>query len=301
MSENQKTLKAIVILLAGLLCFDVMILEVRYLLANYSAPELSAYRNVFGILPSLLVMLYTGELQFQKKSLALRQWKLAFVRGAIVAVAQLTFYSSVGFLELATISALGHTSGLFMVLLSIFLFKERVGKWRWGALIIGFWGAILIIQPGSETFSISALLPLVAAFSYALYLVSMRYFDDDAPNALIYIYASFASGIVATVFALLSGDITPIASLKDGFMILLMSMAGGTGMLLMMFAYRTAPASALAPFGYFAIISAFVFGWIFFGEFPVDKLFPGVLLIILAGTIIIWREHYVRQKQTDTV
>jgi len=43
-----------------------MILEVRYLLENYSAPELSAYRNVFGILPSLLVMLYTGELQFQK-------------------------------------------------------------------------------------------------------------------------------------------------------------------------------------------------------------------------------------------
>ena len=85
------------ILLAGLLCFDVMILEVRYLLANYSAPELSAYRNVFGILPSLLVMLYTGELTIQKKSLALRQWKLAFVRGAIVAVAQLTFYSSVRF------------------------------------------------------------------------------------------------------------------------------------------------------------------------------------------------------------
>ncbi|MFZ9073860.1 MAG: EamA/RhaT family transporter, partial [Paracoccaceae bacterium] len=92
MSENQKTVKAIAILLVGLLCFDIMILEVRYLLENYSAPELSAYRNVFGILPSLLVMLYTGELQFRKKSLALRQWKLAFLRGAIVAVAQLTFY-----------------------------------------------------------------------------------------------------------------------------------------------------------------------------------------------------------------
>ena len=77
-----------------------------------------------------------------------------------------------------------------------------------------------------------------------------------------------------------------------------MLMAGGTGILLMMVAYRTAPASALAPFQYFAIITALVFGWIFFGEFPVDKLFPGALLIILAGGVNIWREHYVKNPQT---
>lgn len=75
-------------------------------------------------------MLYTGELRFQKKTLGLRQWKLAFVRGGIVVGAQLTFYSAIGFMELAAIAALGHTSGLFTVLSSIFLFREHVGRWR---------------------------------------------------------------------------------------------------------------------------------------------------------------------------
>ena len=80
------------------------------LLTNFSAPELSAYRNVFGIIPRLIVMLYTGELRLQKKTLALRQWKLAFVRGAIFAGAQLTFWCAIGFMKIATIAALGHTS-----------------------------------------------------------------------------------------------------------------------------------------------------------------------------------------------
>ena len=65
-------------------------------------------------------------ISLQKKTLALRQWKPAFVRGAIFAGAQLTFWCAIGFMKIATIAALGHTSGLFIVLLSIFLFRERV-------------------------------------------------------------------------------------------------------------------------------------------------------------------------------
>ena len=99
MNARQNTIKAITFLMLGLLCFDVMMLQVRYLLTNFSALELSAYRNVFGIIPSLIVMLYTGELRLQKKTLALRQWKLAFVPGAIVAGAQLTFYNVIGFMN----------------------------------------------------------------------------------------------------------------------------------------------------------------------------------------------------------
>ena len=59
----------------------------------------------------------------------------------------------------------------------------------------------------------------------------------------------------------------------------------------MMLAYRMAAPSILAPFGYMGILSAFFFGWLFFGEFPVESLFPGVLLIVGAGAIILWREQ----------
>lgn len=83
----------------------------------------------------------------------------------------------------------------------------------------GFMGAILILQPEGDAFSKSALFPIFAAFCYALYLVTTRLFENDAPNPVIYIYASVASGITATLFALIYGDISPISSLKQASMI----------------------------------------------------------------------------------
>ena len=69
MAERQNTIKAITTLMLGLLCSDVMMLQVRYLLTDFSEPELSAYRNVFGIIPSLIIMLHTWELLLRKKRL----------------------------------------------------------------------------------------------------------------------------------------------------------------------------------------------------------------------------------------
>jgi drug/metabolite transporter (DMT)-like permease len=68
-------------------------------------------------------------------------------------------------------------------------------------------------------------------------------------------------------------------------------MCGGFGVIFLMYAFRNAPAAVLAPFSYFGIISAFFFGWFFFDELPIDTLFPGILLIIISGLTILWREH----------
>ena len=82
-----------------------------------------------------------------------------------------------------------------------------------------------------------------------------------------------------------------------------MSCFGGFGVVLLMYAFRSAPSSVLAPFSYFGIINAFILGWIFFGEFPIQKLFPGVILIVVAGLIIIWRERkiYVNKESIKGV
>ena len=129
---------------------------------------------------------------------------------------------------------------------------------------IGITGAILTVQPGSNAYGPAAFLPTYAAFCYALYLVTMRLFDDDAPNPLLYIYASIASVIGATLIELMHRNTSPTSSFKQTSMILLTFLAGRTVILLIMVAYRAAPASALAPLGYFAIIIAFGFGWVFF-------------------------------------
>ncbi|MEM7211397.1 MAG: DMT family transporter, partial [Pseudomonadota bacterium] len=80
-------------------------------------------------------------------------------------------------------------------------------------------------------------------------------------------------------------------SWQDAGMIVAMGCSGGLGVLFLIFAYRRATPSTLAPFEYTGILIAFWLGWVFFDEAPVGVLFPGVLFIVGAGLLIVWRER----------
>ena len=283
--------RAILVCLLAYICFDVMSVHVRILSTRYSPQELSVYRNVLGVLPSFILLAHSKQLSFKLSDYKITQWKLAFIRGLYVALAQLLFYTALANLELATVSALGQTNALFVVLIAIFFYGENVGVWRWGALVVGFAGALLIVRPGSDAFSWTALLPIGAALCYAASIVSLRSFDKSISSAVLYLYSAVSAAIGAVILALGTTEFTPIQSLQDGLLILSMSISGGFGVVFLMFAFRNAPAAVLAPFSYFGILTAFCFGWAFFGEFPIDRLFPGIALIVASGLTILWREQ----------
>ena len=284
-------IRAILVCLLAYLCFDLMSVHVRILSVRYSPQELSVYRNVLGVLPSILLLIYTRELSFDIKDYKIKKWKLAFGRGLLVALAQLLFYTALADLELATVSALGQTNAIFIVLIAVIFYREKVGLWRWSAVIIGFGGAVWIMQPGSNLFTWTAVLPIGAAFCYAASMVTLRSFDVSISSAIIYFYSSIAAALGAILLATGTTDFSPIQSMSDALLILSMSLCGGFGVVFLMYAFRQAPASVLAPFSYFGILTAFGLGWIVFDELPLDKLFPGVILIILSGLTILWREE----------
>ena len=284
-------IRAILVCLLAYLCFDLMSVHVRILSVRYSPQELSVYRNVLGVLPSILLLIYTRELSFDIKDYKIKKWKLAFGRGLLVALAQLLFYTALADLELATVSALGQTNAIFIVLIAVIFYGEKVGAWRWSAVIIGFGGAVWIMQPGSNMFTWTAALPIGAAFCYAASMVTLRSFDVSISSAIIYLYSSVAAALGAILLATGTTDFSPIQSMSDALLIFSMSLCGGFGVVFIMYAFRQAPASVLAPFSYFGILTAFGLGWIVFDELPLDKLFPGVILIILSGLTILWREE----------
>ena len=284
-------IRAILVCLLAYLCFDLMSVHVRILSVRYSPQELSVYRNVLGVLPSILLLIYTRELSFDIKDYKIKKWKLAFGRGLLVALAQLLFYTALADLELATVSALGQTNAIFIVLIAVIFYGEKVGAWRWSAVIIGFGGAVWIMQPGSNMFTWTAALPIGAAFCYAASMVTLRSFDVSTSSAIIYLYSSVAAALGAILLATGTTDFSPIQSISDALLIFSMSLCGGFGVVFLMYAFRQAPASVLAPFSYFGILTAFGLGWIVFDELPLDKLFPGVILIILSGLTILWREE----------
>ncbi len=293
--EKPRTFLAIGLVLAAILGFDIMGIMVRLLSERgYSAAEVSAYRNVLGVLPPLVLMAWLGEFRSIRETFVIVRWKLALFRGVTVAIAQLSFYTALAQLELATISALAQTNSLFVVLLSVVLLGERVGAWRIFALILGFAGALLVIRPGAEGFKLAALLPVSAAAFYAFSIVSVRYFDKSVSNGLLYLYSTAASSVAAIGLVFLTSGFSPVQNPSDVVLIFVGAMAGGTAVLFLMLAYRMAAPSMLAPFQYLGILTAFGFGWVIFGEAPIETLFPGVFLIIGAGVVILWRENRAR-------
>ena len=278
-------------MLLAILLFDIQGVIVKFLGERYPVQQLAGFRNVFGLIPSLVVLLLSSEWHARGRLLRIRQWRLGLLRGLFIAMAQYCFYLSITKMELATASTLTYISPVLITLLSIPILKHEVGLWRWLAVIIGFFGVLMIMAPGSEIFTPYSLLPIGAAFGYSLSTVCVRLFDDHNPTALLNMYASAGAlfGALAIVFA--TTGYSEVESLQDWGLLLGMGMVGGFAVLALINAYRLARPSSLSPYEYFGIPFAFILGWLFFDEAPFAKLFPGVLLIIAGGLLIAWREH----------
>jgi drug/metabolite transporter (DMT)-like permease len=218
----------------------------------------------------------------------------------IVTLAQLCFYLSLGAMAFATASTITYANALFMTALAVPLLGERVGWLRWSAVLVGFAGVILVMQPGSDAFTTVSLLPLGSAVFYALVGVTARLFDHDVPSPVLSFYSSISAVAGSVVMALLWGGFTPIASWSDLGWIMAMGGFGGTAVLILVVSYRMTEQSNLAPFSYFGIPLAFVLGWLFFGEAPWDTLFPGALLIAAGGLLIVWREQRIARAERES-
>ncbi len=288
--RNQVGL-AIVLSMISLVLFDLMGLVIKHLSSDYDATELSAYRNIFGMIPSLFALWSSPSWHKSGRVIRIRQWPLACARGLMVTIAQLLFYYSLGQLAFATASTITYANALFMTALAIPILGEKVGLIRWSAVLIGFAGIMLIVKPGHDSFSWVALAPLGAAFLYALAGVTARLTDADVPSPLINLYSSVVAAIGATLLTLFAGGFSGIANDTDLLWILAMGGFGGTAVLVMVVAFRMTEQSNIAPFSYFGIPIAFILGWILFDETPIGELFPGAILIVFGGLLVVWRQR----------
>ena len=284
-------LRAVVYVLLAILLFDLQGVIIKFLGDRYPVQQLASFRNVFGLIPSLLVLLMSSEWHAGGRRLAIRQWRLGLLRGLSIAAAQFCFYLSITKMELATATTLAFIGPVLITMLSIPLLGHRVGLWRWLAVLIGFAGVLLIMAPGTEVFSPYSLLPLGAALGYSLSTVCVRLFDDPVPTPLINMYASVGALAGALVMLFSTSGYQPVERAQDWVLLLAMGLVGGCAVLGLISAYRLAKPASLSPYEYFGIPFAFVLGWIFFDEAPFARLMPGVFLIVAGGLLIAWRER----------
>jgi len=297
-TAGDNTLLAILLCLLALLFFDLMGLIIKHLSARYTAAELSAYRNVFGLLPSLIALYASARWRTTGRRWKIRQWRLGFLRGLLVSFAQLMFYGALVFMPFATASTLSYASAIFATALAWPLLGERVGPMRWLAVLIGFAGVVLVVGPSSEAFGLAALLPLGAAALYATTAITARLFEEDVVTPLVNVYSASAALLGSLGLVFFWGGFSPLQSWTDLAWIALMGGFGGVAVLLYVMAYRMTEQSNLAPFSYFGIPMAFALGWLVFNEAPWSDLFPGAGLIAAGGLFIVWRERRLSSSQS---
>lgn len=294
-SSNQFA-RAVVFILLAILLFDLQAVIIKVLGDHYPVQQLAGFRNIFGLIPSVLVLYLSSDWHKNGRQLKIRQWRLGLLRGFFIAAAQYCFYLSITRMELATATTLTYISPVLITMLSIPILKHEVGIWRWVAVGIGFIGVLLIMRPGGELFDIYSLLPIGASLGYSLSTVCVRLFDRQVPTALINMYASCGALMGALLILFFTTGYLQVDSLQDWVLLVTMGLVGGFAVLALINAYRLARPASLSPYEYFGIPFAFMLGWIFFGEAPFDKLLPGVFLIIAGGLLIAWRE---RGKRPD--
>ncbi len=283
--------RAVLFILLAIFLFDLQGVIIKFLGDRYPVQQLASLRNVFGLIPSLLVLWLSAEWHAGGRRLGIRQWRLALTRGLFVAAAQFCFYLAITKMELATATTLAFIGPVLITLLTIPILGHRFGAWRWFAVVVGFAGVLLIMAPGGELFTPYSLLPLGAAFGYSTSTVCVRLIDDAVPTALINMYASVGALLGSTTLMAATSGWVGVESADDWLLLIAMGVVGGFAVLSMISAYRLTAPAKLSPFEYFGIPFAFVLGWIFFDEAPFERLIPGVFLIVAGGLVIAWRER----------
>tara|TARA_B100001996_G_scaffold94966_1_gene71118 strand:- start:108 stop:1040 length:933 start_codon:yes stop_codon:yes gene_type:complete len=286
----KNTYIAISTMLLAILCVDLYMVVIKFLGNDYSVIQLAVFRNIAGVIPLFLLIIFTKEFVSVFKNLNNKFLFLSFFRGLSFLAMNIFIFISVINLEFATAMTLTFSSPFFIVILSIIFLNDKVGIYRWSAIFIGFFGVVIIMKPTSDIFNIYSIFPILTAIAWAFSVIILKFIPEGHSTAKIQLYTLIFNVLGGILLFFFTSDHVAIKSYQDFFLMTLTGILGGTAAILFIYSYRLISASKMASFEYFGIPSSFILGWLFFNEAPWEQLFPGVLIIIFSGMVIIWRD-----------
>ncbi len=291
LSNLPKIYIAICAMLLGIVFVDLYGVIIKTLGNLYSTAQLTVFRNAFAVIPLLFLLLFSKGYDDIFKNINKRFVFLCFLRGICFLFMNISYYVAIINMNFATASTLTFSSPFFIIILSIFLLQHKIGIYKWSAVIIGFVGVVMIMRPTSDVFSFYSIFPIITAFTWACYMVILKFIPENYSPVKIEFYTLIFSFLGSIILMFFTSDYNAIQSSEHWILMVLIGISGGIATVLFIYAYRLVAPSSLAPFEYLGIPSSFILGWIFFNEAPIDQLFPGVIGIIAAGMIVIWRDR----------
>jgi S-adenosylmethionine uptake transporter len=295
-SPEQKPELAMVLMLAAMLILPGIDAIAKWLSGAISSGQIAWSRFFFQTLLMLPLYLRT------RGPVLTPALPMHAMRGALIALATLLFFSALKYLPLADAISIFFVEPLILTLLSALFLAEPVGWRRMTAVAVGFAGSLLIIRPSFQALGLPALLPLGTALSFAVYLILTRKLALHEHPARMQFYAGLFGGLVMTA-ALVGGDALDIAVLsfvwpnrEQWLLLASLGVIATTGHLLVVHAFQRGSAGLLAPFQYVEIIGATILGVIFFADFPDALTWTGVGIIVGSGMYIFHREAVIARQ-----
>lgn len=220
------------------------------------------------------------------------------VRSGYGVMGMILNFGAITLLPLAEATTLSFTSPIFAVLLSIVLLHEKVGVWRWAAVLLGFAGVIIITQPGGGHLPpFGALVGLGGAFMISLISIQVADLNrTENPITIVFWFAALSSVALLAPTLILGGPHT-----QEQWLILIATgVSGSIGQLLLTASLRFGKIASVMVMDYSSIAWATFYGWLVWDTLPPATTWFGVPLIVGAGVLIGWRERRLRKGMDRT-
>ena len=268
--------------------FSIMDLIVKWS-ENYPVGEVLFFRGFCGLIPLFFLIPKERYFNFYKTNRPF----LHFKRCAAGLFAIVAIFIALRELPLATVVSITFASPIFTTIFSIFLLSEKVGLYRWLAVLVGFIGIIVISEPGFSSMNIYYFYPIIFCLGLSYVAIAIKQLSVSEPVWLISFYFSISIMIVS-FFTIPQGWLLP--SIKDLFLLCLLGILGGLANLWLTQSYKFSDVSLVTPLKYLALVFAIIFGYLIWDEIPTLRTLIGSLLVIISSVIIFRREIYHKKQ-----
>ncbi len=308
MTENNQNIKAIILVLFGMTVFALQDTLIKIISETTSIYLIYFIRCIIGF---FVILIY---LKYKKKKIIIKTYYpiLTILRSFAFFFGFSLYYFSLSKLSLPVAVTLFFVSPFFTSIFSMFIMKEKIGLRRWIAIIVGFVGVFLVMDPDFSNFNIYSAFPVICAFCYSFTIIIQKKTadKDNVFSQIIHIYISaFIFAIIIKVFIhynTFSPEIMMeyksllaewrIENLNVFLMLIGVGFTGVIGFLCLFSAYNMGSPPSIAPFEYIIIIWALIIGWLLWGDTLNLKGSIGLVLIVSAGIYTFVRESKLNKQ-----
>ena len=287
-NNNKSVLNGIGLMIIATILFSVMHASIKYMSSSLHPFEIAFFRNLFG-----LIVIAPWFIRYGLEPLKTKKIKLHLARSFFNVIAMLSFFYSLSIAPLADVASLAFTAPLFASILAVVFLKEIIGIKRIIAIVLGFIGAIIVIDPVYSSINNGHILTLLSASVWSVSLIIIKILGRTESSVTITSYMVIIMIPLSGIAALFYWE-TP--TINDLIFLVIIGISGTAAQMLLAQALRQGDTSIIMPFDFLKLIWAVGIGYLFFFEVPSLNTWLGSIIIFLSTLYIAYREKVLSKK-----